>query len=551
MKRARSKSPFAAVLVAGLASTLTWSQCANAAPPAPSPAIGRHTVNTLPMPAGVNVRSGTYTPSGNVLVRYAKDTVVEGRQVNLATMDDDGRNFRPFYSGLLPERPKDNGIRFMVLPDNKRIFLGDFVLECITSLETCKNPQVLPVRYPAEVDSGPHLRHRWSEMIVAPDNSSIAWTSLFNNGTAAVFTGELRKQGAEYVIARLSIVSTLDPFPKDPNHADGVLPQPIRGGEVKQFVHGGTAISVAGGIERNLADSVVQHLASGARDSITHTPGYDETTIFSPDERLGVVMTTRFSPGTDMAILGLVPLPYADSMNMGLNWASYTYGVVGVRRNRPGNIGPALIQIEKSKTDRSYQGINLNTDPNWAFNSPMSWHPSGTRAMWPESPRGGGSSRRLQVLRLPDYKPGRTVAAQATPMAPDYAISDLSVIKDYAGKPQNIDVKVYGQKSGHITYRRTPTGIEKTYVNFSNDGRSTWNGRETMQPDPRGRSTYTADVTLTGEKPGVMKLKLTLGPLEGDLPAELIFAPDASGTPLSYGYSEYDGKRLNVQDLVP
>lgn len=527
------------------------AQSAWATPPAPSPAIIRHTIATLPMPVGVNVRSGTYTPSGKVLVRYAKDTAVEGRQVNLATIDDDGRSFRPFYSGLLPERPKDNGIRFMVFPDNKRIFLGDFVLECTTSLETCKNPELLPVRYPSEVDSGPHVTHRWSEIIVAPDNSSIAWTSLFANGTAAVFTGELRKQGAEYVIARSSIVSTVDPFPKDPNHADGVLPQPIRGGEVKQFVHGGTAISVAGGIERNLADSVVQHLATGARDSITYTPGYDETTIFSPDERLGVVMTTRFSRGTDMAILGLVPLPYADSMNMGLNWAAYTYGVVGVRRNRPGNIGPALIEIEKSKTDRSYQGVNLNTDQNWAFNSPMSWHPSGTRAMWPETPRGGGSSRRLQVLCLSDYQPGPTVAGQATPMATNYGINDLSVIKDYAGKPQNIDVKVYGQKLGHIAYRRTPTGIEKTYVNFSNDGHSIWNGRETMQPDPRGRSTYTADVTLTGEKPGIMKLKMTLGPLDGDLPAELIFAPDASGTPLSHGYAEYGGKRLNIQDLTP
>ena len=60
---ARSKSAFSLVLVAGVAN-LTWSQCASAAPPVKSPAIGRHTVTTLPMPVGVNVRSGTYTPSG-------------------------------------------------------------------------------------------------------------------------------------------------------------------------------------------------------------------------------------------------------------------------------------------------------------------------------------------------------------------------------------------------------------------------------------------------------------------------------------------------------
>lgn len=515
-------------------------------------AIGRHTVTTLPMPAGIFVRSGTYTPSGKVLVRYARDKAVEGREVNLATIDDDGRNFRPFFSGTIPARPKDNGIRFMVFPDNKRIFLGDFVLECPTSLETCKDPGLLPVRYPAEVDSGSHIMHRWSEMIVAPDNKSIAWTTLYNNGRAAVFTAELRKQGAGYIAANPLIVSTLDAFPKDPNHADGVQPQPIRGGEVKQFVRGGAAISVAGGTKRDIADSVVHHLGSGRMEVITQTAGYDETTIFSPDERLGVVMSARFSERSDPAILALMPRPYPDSLNMGLNWAAYTYAVTGVRQARPGNVGPALIEIDRSKSEPSYLGTNLNTDANWVFNSPMSWHPSGKKALWPETRRGGESgSRRLQVLRLPDYQTGPAVPVQPTPNAMPYAVSDLSALTDYASKPINIDVKVYGRASGHITYRRTPAGIEKSYANYSDDRQSVWSGRETMKANPRGNSTYTADLRLTGPKPGVMNLRMTFGPLTGKLPAELIFTPDASGMPLSRGYVEYDGKRLNVQGLTP
>ena len=241
-------------LVLAAAATAAVAQGATAAPPATARHDGRHQVTTLPLPQGVVVRSGTYTPSGKVLVAYTSDASISERHVSLATVDDDGRNFRPFYSAVLPERPKDNGVRFMIFADNKRIFLGDFVLECTTSLETCKNPALLPVTYPAQVAEGPHVMHRWSEMIIAPDNRHVAWTTLFNNGTAAVFTGALAKQAAGYVIAGPAIVSTLNAFPQGSGPCRWRVPQQVRGGEVKQFIHGGAAISVAGGTERDIAD---------------------------------------------------------------------------------------------------------------------------------------------------------------------------------------------------------------------------------------------------------------------------------------------------------
>jgi hypothetical protein len=51
-------------------------------------------------------------------------------------------------------------------------------------------------------------------------------------------------------------------------------------------------------------------LKTGEVTQITKTPGYDETTIFSPNEQLGVVMSTRGSPHTNPAIFGLLPRPY-------------------------------------------------------------------------------------------------------------------------------------------------------------------------------------------------------------------------------------------------
>jgi hypothetical protein len=162
------------------------------------------------------------------------------------------------------------------------------------------------VEYPAEVAGGDDISHRWSEIIVAPDNRHIAWTTLLSNYSTIVLVGELQKEAAGYRIVYSRIVSTLDPFEKDPKHADGVMPKLLRGGEVKQFVHGGTAISEAGAIKHDTPDSVVQDLAGGGVEGITDTPSYTETTILSPDERLGITMTTRFSKRTDPAILALI-----------------------------------------------------------------------------------------------------------------------------------------------------------------------------------------------------------------------------------------------------
>jgi hypothetical protein len=353
--------------------------------------ISRTVVTTIPVDPSLQVRSATYTPSGKVLVAYTKGTTDHLRHIDLAVMDDDGRNFRPFFSQQIPPREKDNGIRFMVFPDNKRIFLGDFIIECASLLETCDRPELLPVAYPAEVADGDNISHRWSEIIVAPDNEHIAWTALLANYSAAVFTGRLERTDDGYRIRDSLIVSTLEAFSPDPQHADGVIPNPVRNGEVKQFVQGGGAISLVGALERDTADSVVYELASGDLQQITHDPGYDETTIFSPDEKLGIVMTTRFSPQTNLAILGVLPRPYPASLNMGLNMHSYIYSVTGVRQSRPGNIGPALIDIEASRTQRGYQGVNLSTSEEWVFRSPMSWHPSSKKAMWIEGRRGAGA----------------------------------------------------------------------------------------------------------------------------------------------------------------
>ena len=515
--------------------------------------IGRYEVYTMPLPEGVKVNRATFTPSGKVLISYTEGNEVGRDFTKLAILNSDGTGMHPFFAQEIPVVPGSGGINLMIFPDDRRIYTGDYVIECQRVFAECENPQLLPVEFPAEAASDrDYMRKHWSEVIVSPDNEHVSWTAQFTNERAMVFTGKLEKQEGGYKIADTRIVSTMDPFAPDPRHPDGVLPQPIRGGEVKQFVEGGTAISLAANGNYDW-DTTLLHLDEGRVEVITHSPGYTETTIFSPDERLGMTMTTRFSEQTDPAVLGLIPRPYSESLNMGLGRFVYTYAVAGVRRSRPGNIGPALIEIEKSKGRDGYQGINLNTDKDWVYQSPMSWHPDGKMAMWQEGLRGAGAEGdRIQIVRLTDYEPAATVAVQ--PFSPDeaYSRSDLSVVRPYAEEGIDIDVKVYGRASGYVTYRRTPDYvIEKTYHNYSDDGRNVYSGSERLQGDPRGRTTYTADITLSGPKPGEMKLKVTFGPLRDRKPAQILFEEDASGEPLSSGYAEYGSKRLEVDSLVP
>lgn len=517
--------------------------------------IGAVKVSTLPLPDGVMPRSAAFTPSGKLVLNYSDEAGGPGI-VQLATLNVDGSQWRPFFSGHVQARPQANGLNYLLFADGKRIHMGDYVLECTKVFEECDDAQVVPVKYPDPLDTGPLLTNRYSENIIAPDNKTAAWTALLADFSAIVLTGTLVREADRYVLADTRIISTMERFEPDPDHPDGVIPvEPVVNGEVKQFVHGGAGISAVGAKELATADSVVLRLDSGDVDQITYNPGYDETTIFSPDERLGMVMTTRFSPTTNLAILGLMPRPHPASLGMNLNRYMYTHGVTGVRGEREGNIGPALVDIERSKTEPGYLGINLATEEDWVFRSPMEWAPDSKMAVWPELSQSGNGTR-IRIVELPGYQPVEPVATVDTPVHPK-STTDLTAAEDYLEAEADIGVIVYGKHSGYLTYKqqkpnRFQSLHEKRYYDFSDDGDSVFNGAEIMNANLAGNSVYTADVTLTGSKPGKMKLKATFGRLGGAgvVPARLIFDEDASGEPQTGGFVEYDGKRLTFEGLV-
>jgi len=433
------------------------------------------------------------------------------------------------------------------------VLLGDYVLECEPDLDTCMKATVVPVTYPSVLAEDEHTTHHWSEIIIAPDNKHMSWTMLRSDLGAAVAIGVLERKTDHYVIENVQLISTIQPFEHDPERPGYLIPRTIRGGEVKQFVRGGRAISlVGGGMRSSTPNSVVQDLISGEIVQITHTPGYDETTIFSPDERLGIVMSTRFSKQTDPAIFGLLPRPYGVHTSMGIAWFLYTYAVTGVRRFRKGNIGPVLIDIHRSMHEEGYRGIQLTTDENWVYCSPMSWHPDGKRVMWPEMFRGSeGSQMRLQTAKLLDYQPGPTVPFTTTPDPIPYGIKDLTVLQSVQ---PNVEGKIAGKHSGYIAYIRNVSGYagktEAEYVNFSDDGQNFYNGYEKIHYNAAEGCRYETNLQLTGSKQGEMKFRATFSSLQGPTPAKLLFDTDADGKPKSYGYATYDGITLHIEDLL-
>ncbi|HPP10748.1 MAG TPA: hypothetical protein PLK41_07150 [Defluviitoga tunisiensis] len=532
--------------------------------------LGRIKVSTIPLPNTIKVVSATYTYSGKVLIQYKteKDLTIKDF-FNIAIVDDDGNNFKNIFSGFIKKHKKSNGIRLLPFEDNKRVLLGDYILECYPDIDNCQNVKLLRLTYPWFIRYDPYIMLLWSEVIISPDNEHVVWTTLRFNSGSANFLGTLKRKKDKYVIINTHIISDIVSFKKDKKNKDYIIPQIIRGGEVKQFVRGGKAITLVGSMGGGISDSTLEDLETGEVMQITNTPGYNETTIFSPDEKLGIVMSTRGSKKTDPAIFCFLPRPYYRYYVTSLIvFPIYMYAVAGVRYFREGNIGPVLIEIEKSVNQESYQGVLLN-DPEekWVYVSPMSWHPSSKKAMFLEMMRGsfdretGLPQLRVRKVELLDYKPSKIVQPTRTPDNISYSTKGFRAIIKYLFPPKmSGSFKIAGKYSGYIEYiRRQEKGqkaflkgeAELKYINFSDDGKRFYNGIEKVNYSYMGETMYEADVKMTGEEEGEMKLRATFSKIYGDTPSRLLFEKAEDGKPKSYGYVKYKGITLNIEDLLP
>jgi hypothetical protein len=522
------------------------------------PALGRIRIATVPLPGRVRAPSATYLPSGRMFLLFR----VDGDPADwwrAAVVDDDGAGFHELFAGPIPQKATANGIRHMPFTDGRRILLGDYVLEAAPDLDHARSVELVPVEYPWRLTDDPLTSHHWSEIIVSPDGERIAWTILRTDMTAVVALGELRRDEDRYTIVDPVIISSPDALQGDPEREGYVRMRPMLGGEVKQFVRGGTAISSVGDGGAPLTDSVIQDLLTDSIEPITRTPGYDETTILSPDERLGIVMTARTSARTDPAFLGLLPRPHATLVTMPLAWVLYQYAVDGVRRFRPGSIGPVLIDVERSRSEPDYTGVPLaGPDESWVYVSPMSWHPDGRRVSWMEMKRGSGDGverdLRIRTAELVDHAPGHPVPVAPTPATTPYAIGGAQAEAQLARSAVPIPSgRIAGAHSGHLEFERSSDGhgtwsTESRYVGYSDDGRNVYDGVERSHGSMASGAVYEADLVLTGDVGGEMHVRASWSGI-GD-GTRLLFGTADDGSPQSFGFARYGDRVRRIDDLI-
>lgn len=523
--------------------------------------FGRIEIRDIPLPWEAEDISGTYTYSGRVLVSYGTAKEHEGKNwYHVVTLNDDGTDVREVFDGEIPQLPGANGIRWMCFADNKRILLGDYVLECGPDIDHCKEVRLVRLYYPEHLVHGENIFMHWSEIVIAPDNRHMAWTMLTSTGSMN-YLGRLERQEDCYCLENICAISSDRLCEPDPENEGYCITLPARGGELKQFVRGGMALSMAGGGD-SVSESMVLPLDSEELIQITHTPGYEETTIFSADERLGVVMSPRFSEKTNCGVFGLVPQPQSIAVRGKFINCLYMYCVSGVRAFRKGNVGPVLIDIEKSQREgRNHAGVDLS-DPEgrWVYYSPISWHPDSTRAMWNEGtrPAEGAIRKRLRMCRLLDYVPGQPVPVRETPEGKEIPYALPGEAPRCRPGEDVFSIKIKGKAGGYVLNEGgmgNPPVYRTLYEGFSDDGETFYNGSMTVTAPASifapGRTVFEADLCVTGKHTGEMKLRAVFRRDDVHAPAMLSFAEGEDGRPESRGYSAYDGVVLDIGDMEP
>lgn len=169
-----------------------------------------------------------------------------------------------------------------------------------------------------------------------------------------------------------------------------------------------------------------------------------------------------------------------------------------------------ISKLEKDNDfERKYHGYDLHDVNNeHTFVSPMSWHPSSSRAIWTENVKNNLSDTRIRrvVLSKLEFKPGKQIKCEKdTPDNIIYALklSDLVnlSIEIPSGKiasPLGVD------KGGNIEYSRCDTNTSLRYVNYTDDEITYYNDYEEFYMDGQV-SNYLGKLTmLDNEKKNII-----------------------------------------------
>ena len=146
--------------------------------------------------------------------------------------------------------------------------------------------------------------------------------------------------------------------------------------------------------------------------------------------------------------------------------------------------------------------------------------------------------KRIRIVRFDNYIPSKILENKKTPDKISYA-KPLDELKKELPKEVN---GYFKGKEGKMIFNRTEMTRRSEYQNYSEDGKTFYNGFELFEyVGSQMVGKLTSNLTMTGEKEGRMDLTITM-----TYGGDIIYEQD--GKTISYGYVEYNGKKLTIEN---
>ena len=296
-----------------------------------------------------------YNYQGYLLLVYQKKS---SNNYFVGIADDKGKLIKEVYEIKEGEVDKTYIHRASSFSDGKRVLIGGKILQCTNELKDCDDAKLYDVQFPEQLNNLPNLWFLFTEPIINYGGKYIFWSTFDKSLNILNFVGELKFTGEKYIIENTKGLTNYFYDLYDKEKGTYTLPKILRFGPIKQVLEGGKALSIGGFLNYGLRKGIYQSLSEDKIRQLTYFEGYDETTAISPDSKLACVMTTRFSDKTSFEIVGLMPTPYSILASYLISIDILNFSIFNLRTNSKikGNIGPALVELSKVESDKTYKG---------------------------------------------------------------------------------------------------------------------------------------------------------------------------------------------------
>lgn len=498
-----------------------------------------YNISTVNFPSDIKYIGSHYNYQGDLFLIYKKNTS-ENYFVGIAS--DEGEIKKELLEIRKEEIVDETYIhRASSFSDGKRVYIGGKILECTNQFLECNDAKLIDLVFPKELEEMPNLLYLFTEPIINYGGKHIFWSTFDNNMNILNFVGELNFKEGKYFIENTKGLSNYFYDLYDKEKGTYSLPEILRFGPIKQVVRGGEGLSIGGFLNYGLRKGIYQSLSKDNLTQLTFFEGYDETTSFSPDSKLACVMTTRFSEHTSFEIIGLIPTPYSILASYLFSIHIMKISILNIRKNKTikGNLGPALVDLQKVKEDKNYKGESLKTDDKWNFYGFISWSPDGTKIMFDEVDK-GMENRRCQIVKLKNYKPVITEPQNNFDGNVPYARTIAETLNLHLDYPININVN---GTSGDLEIFQNQTKCEITYNNYTEDNEVFYNGTYYYEKFPNKKyAIFKVDIVSEGKKKGFCKYRLWFDMTDN----VLLFDEADDGYNKTYGNCDYEGREINV-----